>query len=168
MLRQARMFMLGRFIRAAFGFLLNLFVAAAVTNALVNGFVRATGNPGPSQLFLREEIFNAAASFGLGYFVYRRWHPDSSKWIWLAGLCWFALGAFRVWLAQRATASVLCQGPTIYSDLFGSNCRFDIESCRDWSLYTLQLLKTAFYSAGAFCCSRMRGWILAYENRLRR
>ncbi len=79
-----------------------------------------------------------------------------SKWVWVAGLCWFAQRAARFWLEQRAF-SVMMSGHTVYWEMSGFGCGVDIESCRDWALYTLQLLRTGFYSVGALCCSYMGG-----------
>jgi K+-transporting ATPase A subunit len=157
------MLTLGRFFRAGGALLLSLLVAVLGTAALVSPFERVNELPSLSQMILREEILNAVASFGLGYFVNRKWHQDSSKWTWSLGLIWFTQRAVRFWLAQRTSASVMYQGQTIYSEMSGSGCRFDAESCRDWALYTLQFLRTAFFSAGAFCCSRMGGAIPANE-----
>jgi hypothetical protein len=70
----------------------------------------------------KQEWLNAAASFGLGYSVYRLWQPPSAKWVWVAGLCWFAQRMVRFWLEQRAF-SVLGGGHTIYWEMSGFGCK---------------------------------------------
>ena len=142
--------------RSAGTFLLNVIVACVVTNIITSPFSHASGATNIPQMMWKQEWLNAAASFGLGYSVYRWWQPATSKWVWMAGLCWFAQRAARFWLEQRAF-SVVVSGHTIYWEMSGFGCGIELESCRDWSLYTLQLLRTVFYSVGALCCSYVGG-----------
>jgi hypothetical protein len=154
-----------RYARVAAWFLLNSVLAILGTVVLASPFEHAMTLIPQPQLIMREEILNGVTSFGLGYFAYRTWKSASSKWIWVAGLCWFAQRAFRFWLEQRSSASVLYQGHTVYWQMSGAGCGFDATSCRDWADYTLQFLRTAFYSAGALCCPRLGGSVLVRQAR---
>jgi len=151
------MYTFGRLIRTGGMLLANLFLAVLGTVVLVSPLERFAALPRISQLILRDETMNSAASFGLGYFAYQKWRPAPAKWVWLAGLCWFGQRAFRIWLEQRTSGSVMYQGHTVYWEMSGSGCGLDALSCRNWALYTIPLLRALFYSAGAFCCSHLRG-----------
>jgi hypothetical protein len=135
-------------------FLLNVVIASIATNVLVAPFARIDVNAIASSI-LKRDFLNAVAAIALGYFVYHRWQPVSSRWVWLAGIFWFGRRAFAFWLEQRAV-SVMYQGHTIYWEMSGAGCNFDMQSCHDWIVYTLPLIRTTFYSAGAFYCSYVR------------
>jgi hypothetical protein len=82
-------------LRTVYVFLANLLTAVVGTTIIdtsVVGDIRSTRLM-IRTMAVREDLLSAAAAFGSGYFVYRRWKPASSKWVWLAGLCWFAWGA---------------------------------------------------------------------------
>jgi len=143
-------------VRAAGAFLLNVLVACVATNIITSPFSHASGAAHISQILWKQDRLNALASFVLGYSIYRWRQPASSKWVWVAGFCWFVQRALRFWLEQRSF-SVLGGGQTVYWEMSGFGCAFDRQSCLDWSRYTLQFLRTAFYSAGALCCSYTGG-----------
>lgn len=145
-----------RVARASGAFLLNVSVACVATNIVTSPFSHASGVLNISQLMWEQEWLNAAASFGLGYSVYRWWKPVTSKWVWVVGLCWFTQRAVRFWFEQRAF-SVLDGGHTIYWEMSGFGCSFDLQSCKDWAQYTLQFMRMVFYSVGALCCSYAGG-----------
>ena len=96
-------------LRVIGAFVLNVFVATVVTNALGSSFFRllfGAGSSGPVQMMIeREYLVSAMAAFGMGYFVYRRWQPTAAKWVWLAGVLWFSWGAAAFWRTHRASNS---------------------------------------------------------------
>lgn len=109
---------------------------------------------------MTEDLLSAAAAFGLGYFVYRRWKSASSKWVWLAGLCWFAWGALLT--LDRNDGTILLEASSNVSVYdFNINDLYSRSSLENWTGYMLPLLRTIFYSTGAFCCSRFGGPIEA-------
>jgi hypothetical protein len=64
--------------------LLAAVIGTAIIEAPLTGFVR------PSRVAaVKADLLTITVAFGLGYFVYRRWSPSPSKWVWLAGLFWF-------------------------------------------------------------------------------
>jgi hypothetical protein len=137
--------------RAIGAFFLNLLLALVLTGALDYPFIHFDPHSIQTSI-VKQDMLDAVAAFGLGYFVYRRWKPVSARWVWVAGLCWFAQGALLLWLEQRSMG-VLYRSNTIYWRHFGISCSSDLfETCRDWIDYTLPLLRTFFYSVGAWCC----------------
>jgi hypothetical protein len=144
-----------RLVRLALAFFLNVILACVATNILTSPFDHGQVL-NISQMIWKTTWLDALAAFGLGYSVYRWWKTPSAKWVWVAGLCWFAQRAIRFWWRQR-TFSVLGGGHSIYWEMSGFGCDFERESCRDWALYTLQLLRTVFYSVGALSCSYAGG-----------
>jgi hypothetical protein len=83
---------------------------------------------------LMEDFFTAAVAFGLGYCVYRRWQPSASKWVWVAGLCWFGQRALLM-LDGRHGAIWEVSGITSVFD------SFDIESLTNWGGFTIPFLR---------------------------
>jgi hypothetical protein len=141
-----------KFVRTTGLYLLNLVVAAVVTDMLASPFLH-TASDGTMATMLKRDVVNGLAAFGLGYFVYRRWRQGSSKWVWVAGFCWFGQRAVRLWFAP-SPFGILYPDHTVFRQLSGSGCNSEmIQSCSDWIVYTLPLLRTTFYSFGAFCCS---------------
>jgi hypothetical protein len=106
-------------------------------------------------MVLREDLLSAAAAFGLGYFVYRRWKSASSKWVWLAGVCWCAGGALLTLDGNHGT--VFWTAPNVLLLDFNTNDGYSLSSLENWTGYILPLLRTVFYSIGAFCCSHLGG-----------
>jgi hypothetical protein len=104
-------------------------------------------------------LLNVLAAFGFGYFVFRRWKPVSAKWVWSAGLCLFIAGCVIYWHEQGA-ARLFHLDHSVYWGMSGIGCSYNAEGCLDFFAYTIPLLRTISYSAGAFACSRVGeyGW----------
>jgi hypothetical protein len=141
-----------KFLRVSGVFLLNVLSASIVSGMLASPFEHFDRNSIHATI-LRIDLINAIAAFGLGYFVYRRWRSAASKWVWIAGLCWFAQRAVRFWYEQRTFSVIhVYQGTSIFWEMSGNGCEFNFQSCSDFIGYTIPLLRTTFYSLGAFCC----------------
>lgn len=104
---------------------------------------------------LREYVLSIIVAFALGYIVYRLRQPTLSKWVWVAGLCWFVWGAFRIWFGDGALRLVTGTRGTIYWEMSGVGCMSELNSCWSWIEFTLPFLRTVFYSLGALCCFRI-------------
>ncbi len=144
-----------RFFRAVGMFLGNVVTAIMGSTFFTSEIYRVFPTTTPWGALRKETILSALAAFGLGYFVYYKWRPASSKWIFVAGLTWLGWGALTFWLGER-NLRVVSADRSIYWDLSGTGCNdFDGQSCLDYINYTLVSLRTIFYSAGAFCCSRL-------------
>jgi hypothetical protein len=143
-----------KFMRAAGMFLGNLGAAVIGTTVLEAELYRIFPTQTPWGALRKETILSALVAFGLGYFVYYKWRLPSSKWVFVAGLTWFGWGALSFWLGQR-NLRVVSADHSIYWQLSGIGCKdFDPQSCLDYMRYTVLLLRTFFYSAGALVCSR--------------
>ena len=96
--------------------------------------------------FLKADFLTFSIAFVLGCFVYYKRHLTSAKWVWVAGVSWFGLRAFGV-----------LDGPpsTLLWEMSKSRAVFGTDVFNDWGQYTLPLLRTIAYSAGAFCCFRL-------------
>jgi hypothetical protein len=139
-----------KLVRESGMFLLNLLLASVLPGILTSPFTHFDREALHASMY-REALVTAITACGLGYFVYRGWRPVASKWVWVGGLCWFGQRAVRFWFDQRAF-SILYRGHTIYWEMSGTGCDFDMQSCTDWMVYTIPFLRTIFYSLGAFCC----------------
>jgi len=138
-------------------YFLNLLLSTIGPAVVESPFVRflhfsdRTGAP-----FLKADLLTAVAAFGLGYFVYHRWQPRLSKWVWLAGLCWFCQGALLP----------LDGGGRIFWEMSWNRFVYDPTSFYSWTGYTIPFLRTIFYSVGALCCSRILAVDGAKKQRL--
>jgi hypothetical protein len=143
-------------LRAAGMFLGNLLTAAFGTTVVVSGLDHLFRAQTPSGVLRRETVLSAIVAFGLGYVAYYIRRSASSKWVWVAGLAWFGLGALLFWSGQRSLR-VLNADHSIYWEMSGIGCNdfASLQSCYDYFGYTLQSLRTISYSIGAFCCSRV-------------
>jgi hypothetical protein len=85
-----------RLVRLALAFFLNVILACVATNIITSPF-----NHGQvqniSQMIWKHTWLDALAAFGLGYSVCRWCRSSTAKWVWVAGLCWFAQRAIRFW-----------------------------------------------------------------------
>lgn len=127
-------------------FFLNLFAAIVGTSILQRPFIRYVHfSPPYKTAMLRADLLIALVSFPLGFAVYRRWRPEVSKWLWLAGLCWYVPRALFV--LDRDHGSVL--------DGLGGGSPPNLQDVIEWVEFTDPCLRTIFYSTGAFCCSRL-------------
>ncbi len=131
-------------LRAALVYFLNLLVAAVGTDALGSPFYHLFHPKTLQAPLVRESFINPVVAFGAGCFVFYRWRPAPAKWIWVSGVCWFGL---QVFLTPGGT-----QRP-VFSDVSGVTCFSDpgAVNCSNWVVITIPLLRTVFYSAGAWC-----------------
>ena len=134
-------------------YLLNVCIAALGTNIVESPFTHFF-RTSPRAVVLREDFLSITAAFALGYVVYRVRQPGTAKWVWFAGLCWFIWGTLHMWLGHGALRLLTGTQGTIYWEMSGFGCMSELDSCWNWIEFTLPLLRTIFYSAGAFCCSR--------------
>lgn len=133
-------------VRAIAGFLLHTGIAVfgtVLVEAPLAPYVRYT--PFGRTSILLADGLSAVAAFGLGYSVYRLWQPRVSKWLWMAGLCWFGS---RALLTLDGTHGAIWE-------LAGTETIPDLKSLTNWSVFTLPFVRTAFYSLGALFSSRL-------------
>jgi hypothetical protein len=143
-----------RVLRAIGAYLLNFAIAAVFTNALRNDFILRRGASATGFL-LRNYAFDAAITLALGYFVFRRWHWESAKWVWIVGVCLFLQRAVRFWLEQHGPLNAIHGNVSLYWEMSGVGCLSDRAICSEL-IYTETLVRTIFYSVGALLCMSLR------------
>lgn len=120
------------------------FATAAITPAILEDNLRQGFRSMPLRVQLQvEDAVSAVFAFSLGYFIFRRWKFVSAKWVWIAGLAFFAVNL----LSGRRNFASLCW------EFSPRTCEFEAYSLLNWT-NTIVLVRTIFYSLGAFTCSR--------------
>ena len=86
--------------------------------------------------------------------MYYKWHSAPGKWIWIAGVLWFTHGALSVWHARYSFATGEPSFGTVCYQMFGP--AYGINRF----VYVPILLRTMFYSIGAWVCwsAEAYGW----------
>jgi hypothetical protein len=139
-------------LRAAAIYFLNLLLATIVTGVVRHPFMYFEVQSDPYFMLAREYILSALAGFGVGFSIYWTWRQKASKWVWAAGLLWFAYRAISLWTEQRGTPFGNPHG--LLSQISGSNCSYtSVQSCLDAVNSSVPLVRTVFYSLGALCAS---------------
>jgi len=131
----------------AVGVFLGHLLTATVGTKIIDDEVDSIFHPGGyGNGLLVHDFLDAIIAFGLGYLVFYKSRSVQAKWVWLAGTCWFGLRAFHVLAGIHGTLFVEMSG----------NGRPDVESFYVWSIFTLQFIRTGFYSFGAHICARVQ------------
>jgi hypothetical protein len=139
-------------------FLLNSAIAVVGTSILASEF--RFNRQAIETYYMKRDIVNGMVAFGLGYFCYRRWQWNSSKWVWLVGLVWFGQRTIRFWIEQHGPLSAFHGSVSVFAEMSGIRAGVDVYAFRDWSTYTIPFLHMTFYSCGAFFCS----WFRQHES----
>jgi hypothetical protein len=125
------------------GNLVNAIVGIAMVNSVIYNIFPWVISWG--RRLLLDDFLSAFFSFVLGYIVYYKWKPASAKYVWLVGACAFGL---------RLTHLLVGAHGTLFAEMYGNV--HDLPNFKDWYGFTVPLVRTGFYSAGAFCCSRIQ------------
>jgi hypothetical protein len=104
---------------------------------------------------IMEDFVTTVTAFGLGYCVYAQWQPAASKWLWLAGVCWFTPRALLMLDGTHGS----------FWEIAGADSRLTTQSLANWFEFTIPFLRTVSYSAGAFCSSRTGAPVLVQRFR---
>jgi hypothetical protein len=143
-----------KLIRAGGTYVLNVLEAVIGTAIFEAEFVDYRAS---RAVILKTDLVNAAIAFALGYFIYHLWQQSTSKWIWVVGLCWFGSGAFLAKAGGHgAIFWELSRSGSAFDLRDSSNSYYNLYSFYNWGRYTIPLLRTVFFSAGAFCRSSSR------------
>src|SRR5579871_461745 len=105
---------------------------------------------------MTEDALSALVALGLGYFAFRKWNWAAAKWIWVAGVAWFARHAASVWQQKSVFGRSFGTLTPVFWELSGHQLPPDTESFNNWTSYTLPLVRTVSYSIGAYCCANHR------------
>ncbi len=112
-------------LRAAAIYFLNLLLATIVTDIVMHPFKHYEAQSDPYYVVWQEYMLSALAAFGVGFSVYWTWRKKASKWVWVAGLCWFAWRAVSLYVEQRG---MLFGKPyDILNQISGSTCSYTSE-----------------------------------------
>jgi hypothetical protein len=131
-------------LRAAAVFIGNL-LTAIVGTAIIFSPIKDLSHPQKTcDRLLTTDILGAVGAAILGYLVYNKWRMSSARWVWLTGVSWWGLGALHI--APR-------NGGDLFFEFFCRTSSGDIPNLQDWSSFTTPLVRTVFYSIGAFCCT---------------
>jgi hypothetical protein len=128
----------------------NVLLAVILTDVMTHPFKHYHGLTA-IQVTQKEFLLSAIGAFGLGFSVYWTWRQPTSKWVWAAGLCWFASRAIPLWLEQRA---MLFGSPhTLWGQMSGADCAGFAQSCLDAITYSVVLVRTICFAIGAHCAA---------------
>jgi hypothetical protein len=134
-------------LRAAFLFAVNFFAAAVVTNYFSNDLSNVFPPKTSAGLLHREYVIGALIALAMGYFVFYKWRSAPAKWVWIAGVLWFAREAVPLWPGERY--SVLAAQPSFMAKV---QVMFDPVNNPGLFVYAFVMVRTIFYSAGAWIC----------------
>ena len=134
-----------RILRSVAIFIGHFLTAVITTNIFDNELGRVLHLGTVRAIMQREYAFNATIAFALGYFVFYKWHSDPGKWIWVAGMVLLAEQSLSIW--RQAPHSVLAGGTSLLTV-----CSQMFELRADTIVYVLTLVRTIFYSLGAWAC----------------
>lgn len=126
-------------------FVLHLLVAVFATRMVESQLPFLLHLVDRRNLVLMEDCRGAAIALLSGYLAGLRWEPRIGKWTWVAGLSifgWHALPA----LLHHDSLNIEFSGGACLSNPASSECS-------NWMLYTLPLVRTVFYSIGAYAAS---------------
>ncbi len=144
-------------LRTAFVFVVNFCAAALVTNYFSSDLSHVFPPRTTAGLLHREYMISALIALALGYFVFYKWRSAPAKWVWIAGVLWFAREAVPLWPGERY--SVLAVQPSFMAKV---QVMFDPVNNPSLFVYVFVLVRTIFYSAGAWICwyKSKYGWSL--------
>ncbi len=145
-------------LRLAFVFAVNFCAASLFANFFSNDLYYVLRSRTLAGGLHREYVISALVALALGYFAFYKWRSAPAKWVWIAGVLVFAWEAISLWPVQHY--SVLAAQPSFMADV---QAAFDaVNDDPHRFMYIFILLRTIFYSAGAWICwsESKYGWSL--------
>jgi hypothetical protein len=137
-----------RIARGVVVFLLNLanaiFGTAVMESAILPhiGFSRSV-----VEWEARAWLFSVTMAALLGYFTAKKWSPRSAKWVWTLPVAVLAFGVL-MYLANG--------GVSPWRHFIAPDCSNDRQSCRDFLIFTLPMVRSVAYSVAAWFWFRVR------------
>jgi hypothetical protein len=110
----------------------------------------------------KEWILSILCAGFIGFFMYRTWKSDTSKWTWTLPTMWFIFGCF-VALGSTHEHSVLSGSSSapgsFWAQLSGTECDGGLHAsgCSNFFVFTIPFIRALCYSAGALVSSRFYG-----------
>lgn len=145
-------------LRTAYVFAVHFCAAALFANFFSNELSHVFHSSTLAGRMHQEYVISALIALALGYFAFYKWRSAPAKWVWIAGALLFAWEAVSLWPAHHY--SVLGAQPSFMANV---QATFDPADDPHRLVYTLTLLRTIFYSAGAWICwsASKYGWSLS-------
>jgi hypothetical protein len=110
----------------------------------------------------KEWILSILCASFIGFFMYRTWKSDTSKWTWTLPTMWLIFGCF-VALGSTHEHSVLSGSSSalgsFWAQLSGTECDGGLHAsgCSNFFVFTIPFIRALSYSAGALVSSRLYG-----------
>ena len=124
---------------------LHLIVAVFGTAVLESSVHRMIPSHSIADVIWKEVGLSITCAASLGMGLWRVWRNSSAKWTWILPLVWFAFG----YLAFAGRGDVFAPPFNLSS---GSS--LDARDVRSFFAFTVPLIRSASYSAGAYISSR--------------
>jgi|SRR5581483_2809112 len=132
-----------------FGGLLVINVVIAVIGTAVadTTFHRLIPSHSIAAVVWKECVLSILFALFIGFVVWRRWPNSAAKWTWVIPAVWFSVGLIAV--TGRGN---------VFGQLFGFGAGSvlaapDARSVRSFFLFTVPLIRSVFYSIGAYMSS---------------
>ncbi len=129
----------------------HFFAAVLIPNFFSSDFSHIFPQRTPTAIVYREYAISGVVALALGYFVFYKWRSSTAKWIWVVGALWFAWEAVSIWQGQAHPYSVLTvqARPSLLS--VALHMLRSLQPLRQ-AMSALMLVRTLFYSIGAWVC----------------
>ena len=112
---------------------------------VVHKFVRVSSG---NDIIIRVWAVSVACAFLTALFMTPALRSKTALWVWVLPAVWFALGV----MARSNSLSRGVFGESLFAHFSGSTCAstLDTQACRDFLVFSVTLIRTGAYSAGAF------------------
>jgi hypothetical protein len=134
---------IGRRCAAFLANVLAAFIGTAVLESPISPLVKVFAHSAASMV-IREWICSIALAALIGFLAQRRWKTNSARWVWVAGVLWFAFGLTQFGDPWLTFSGIRC------AEFRGYPC------VAFWS-FTVPLIRTIAYSIAAFLTARLSG-----------
>lgn len=123
----------------------------AFIESVINKFVRASS---ATEIVMRAWIVGILCAFLTALFMATALRSRTALWVWILPLCWFAVGVLG---ASSGYGQGVLRG-SLTAHFSGLSCAttLDQKACRDFFAFTIPLVRSIAYSAGAFLSISMR------------
>ncbi len=124
--------------------LINLAVAVIATASLDTAVRGVIPTHTVAAIMWKEIILSVVCAAFIGFLMWRTWRSSAAKWIWVLAVLWFLFGYLSV--ARSGNPWGRLSG-------FSSGSVFSGPDVRTFFAFTVPLIRTIFYSVGAYISS---------------
>ncbi len=137
-------------------FSLDVLVVTIGTAVVESPITRLIKTHSIAQVLCKESILSVLIATLLGFGMYRTWRSRTAKYVWVVTTAWFLLGTALYFGSLHGQVRVFAQ-PTFWLQFSGAACDTDSFSCVSFFVFTIPLIRSIGYSAGAVLSSRLYG-----------